>query len=136
MTHASARYCNDCGNLYGFCTCEECNDCGALAEDRCFECESPFCAECLHARPGYSHLQKFCGECLAKLATYVPCANPDPARKCKEHTFAPELLHECATCHQDFCAKCIVKIPVPGTVFQAQYHCPNCDAARKQRTAA
>lgn len=139
----TAHYCNDCGNHYGFCACEECNDCGALAEDRCFECESHFCGECLHAKPGVTEegpagycAPRVCGECLAKLATYVPCATSAPTRPCASLTFAPELLHECAACHQDFCAACIVKTPVPGTTFQAQYHCPQCYAARVQPTAA
>lgn len=120
------RFCNDCGEQWGFCQCQECGHCGELATDKCFHCEGDFCEEHLQLREGHSHLLRYCAPCLETLATYKPCANSARARKCADMTFAPELLHECATCGQDFCAACIVKTPVPGSIRLAQHHCPRC----------
>lgn len=132
----SYRFCNDCGERHGNCKCKECADCGGLADARCEECSGHFCDAHLHTRPGYSHTMRWCERCRDWLATFVACANTDPSRKCKTLTFAPERLHECAACHQDFCPKCIATTPLPGAIFQAQYHCPSCHAQQKAAAAA
>lgn len=126
------KFCNECGEAEGYCICRSC-ECGETAQELCFECEAPFCGDCLQKRPGFEHL-RWCAACVAKLAEYAPCQNADPARACAGNTFAPELLHECIDCNKAFCPACIVKTPLPG--FYALYHCPSCDAIRKQRSAA
>lgn len=130
------KYCKDCGERWGHCKCEECGVCAELATDKCFHCDGDFCDEHLHQHPGYSHLQPFCAACLEALATYKPCANPDAARQCATKKFAPELLHECNTCGHGFCAACIVKTPVPGTLRFAHHHCPRCSQQQQQIEAA
>jgi hypothetical protein len=130
------KICSDCGNRWGLCECKECSVCGELAADKCFHCGADFCVEHLQRLPGHSHLLQHCADCVEALATYRPCANPDPARQCATKTFAPELLHECNTCGLDFCAACIVDTPVPGTIRFAQHHCPRCHRQQGQIVAA
>lgn len=125
------KFCNDCGEAWGYCICRSC-ECGETAMGKCFHCGGDFCAEHLRKQDGLH----YCAPCLEDLATYKPCANPDPARKCADKKFAPELLHECNTCGQDFCAACTVETPVPGTIRLAQHHCPRCSQQQQRQIAA
>lgn len=124
------KHCKDCDRPWGHCNCMDCADCGELADALCQECESPFCAEHLQARPGFTHL-RWCAPCLEAIAAYVPCASEAPGRRCVGLTFAAERLHDCADCGKAFCARCIVVTPLSDTEFSAVYHCPSCYAQRK-----
>ena len=42
------RFCNECGERWGFCTCKPCEDCGQPATARCRKCRERVCAEHLY----------------------------------------------------------------------------------------
>lgn len=62
------KFCNDCGERWGFCQCEDCAHCCETASGRCRECEAPYCDGCLHECAACH--QTFCADCIER--TPVP----------------------------------------------------------------